>query len=278
MPPGTVNAVPVYDLSKRRRRGAVRPSPIFLAFVAVAVLAGWLCWSDNTPGSRTADFGVFMFVLAGWVVSLCLHEFGHAYTAYRAGDHSVEAAGYLTLNPFKYAHPVLSIVLPLFFIVQGGIGLPGGAVYLHRQAFRTKAMQSVAAAAGPLSNVVFAVVLLTVAHTHQNDPSHLRFWAALAFLGFLQVTAAVLNLLPIPGLDGYAIIEPYLDPATVQGAEKIKPWGMIGVIVLLQIHQVNVWFFDLVYRLYDLIGPQLGPYRLSDFGREFFSFWHKLPL
>ena len=38
--------------------------------------------------------------------------------------------------------------------------------------------------------------------------------ARLAFLGFLQVTAAVLNLLPVPGLDGYAIIEPYLDPET----------------------------------------------------------------
>ena len=72
-------------------------------------------------------------------MSLCLHEFAHAYAAYRAGDRSVEAAGYLTLNPFKYAHPLLSIVLPLLFIVQGGIGLPGGAVYLHPHAFRSKA-------------------------------------------------------------------------------------------------------------------------------------------
>jgi len=275
--PGTVNAVSAYDLSKRRR-GAVRPSPIFLAFLAAAAVAGGACWRDNTPGSRTADFAVFVFVLAGWVVSLCLHEFGHAYTAYRAGDHSVEAAGYLTLNPFKYAHPVLSIVLPLVFIVQGGIGLPGGAVYLHRHAFRSRAMQSLAAAAGPLSNVVFAVVLLTVAHGHTLDGPHGRFWAALAFLGFLQVTAAVLNLLPVPGLDGYAIIEPYLDPATVQGAEKLKPWGMIGVIVLLQIRQLNVWFFDLVNRIYDVIGPPAGPFRLSDFGHEFFKFWQKQPL
>lgn len=267
----------VFDLGNRRRR-AVRPSPVFLAFLAAALGAGWVCWTDNTARSRPADFAVFVFVLAGWVVSLCLHEFGHAYAAYRAGDHSVEAAGYLTLNPFKYAHPLLSIVLPLVFIVQGGIGLPGGAVYLHRHAFRSKAMQSVAAAAGPLSNVVFAVALLSVAHAHENDLAHLRFWGALAFLGFLQVTAAVLNLLPVPGLDGYAIIEPYLDPATVQGAEKIKPWGMIGVIVLLQVHQVNVWFFDLVDHLYDLVGPQLGANRLWAFGYEFFKFWQQQPL
>ncbi|MDT4959348.1 MAG: hypothetical protein QOD31_3147 [Pseudonocardiales bacterium] len=271
----TVKPVPVYDLSKRRR-SAVRPSPIFLAFVALAVVGGWLAWRDNTAGSRLADFGVFLMVVAGWVVSLCLHEFSHAYAAYRAGDRSVEAAGYLTLNPLKYAHPVLSMVIPLFFIIQGGIGLPGGAVYLHRHAFRSRAMQSVAAAAGPLSNVLFAVVTLVLVNAQlDSTTTHIRFWTGLAFFGFLQVTAAVLNLLPIPGLDGWAIIEPYLNPHTVQGAEAIKPWGMIGVIVLLQIQQLNTAFFDFVYRIYDISGVA----RLaSEYGHAFFKFWQKQPL
>jgi Zn-dependent protease len=259
-----------------RRRSAVRPSPIFLAFVALAVLGGVLAWRDNTAGSRLADFGVFLMVVAGWVVSLCLHEFSHAYAAYRAGDRSVEAAGYLTLNPLKYAHPVLSMVIPLFFIIQGGIGLPGGAVYLHRHAFRSRAMQSVAAAAGPLSNVLFAVVTLMLVNAQFNSgTAHGRFWAGLAFFGFLQVTAAVLNLLPIPGLDGWAIIEPYLNPHTVQGADAIKPWGMIGVIVLLQIQQLNTAFFDFVYRIYEVFGVPRG---VADAGHQLFKFWLSPPL
>jgi Zn-dependent protease len=271
----TVKPVPVYDLSKRRR-SAVRPSPIFLAFVALAVVGGWLAWRDNTAGSRLADFGVFLMVVAGWVVSLCLHEFSHAYAAYRAGDRSVEAAGYLTLNPLKYAHPVLSMVIPLFFIIQGGIGLPGGAVYLHRHAFRSRAMQSVAAAAGPLSNVLFAVVTLILVNAQlDSTTTHLRFWTGLAFFGFLQVTAAVLNLLPIPGLDGWAIIEPYLNPHTVQGAEAIKPWGMIGVIVLLQIRQLNTAFFNFVYRIYEVFGVPRG---VADAGHQLFKFWLSPPL
>ncbi|MEO6885626.1 MAG: site-2 protease family protein [Jatrophihabitantaceae bacterium] len=277
--------MPVYDLSKRRRNRAVRPHPIFLAFIAVTVLGGWLAWTKNLPGSRLGDFGVFVFVLGGWMVSLCLHEFCHAYAAYRAGDRSVEAAGYLTLNPLKYTHPVLSILLPLFFIVQGGIGLPGGAVYLHRHSFRSRAMQSVAAAAGPAANVVFGVVLIWTSSSHGIElltgdvgAQHARFWSGVAFLGWLQLTAAVLNLLPIPGLDGYAIIEPYLDPETVRMGEKVKPWGMLGVIVLLQVRQLNTWFFQIVNWLYDRGGASLGGFRLSDLGHEFFKFWSKSPL
>ncbi len=266
-----------YDLNRRRR--LVRPSPLFLAFAAVTVLGGVLAWFESGQGSRLGDLGVFVFVLGGWVVSVCFHEFAHAYAAYRAGDRSVESAGYLTLNPFKYAHPVLSIVLPLFFIVQGGIGLPGGAVYLHRHAFRSRAMQSLAAFVGPLTNLVLAAVLLVVARSHDTSAlavgGHPRFWGALAFLGFLQVTAAVLNLLPMPGLDGYAIIEPYLDPQTAGYGEKIKPWGFIIVIVLLQFSALNTAFFRLVLAIYDRFGAGRTLYEL---GRLFFQFWQKNPL
>ena len=274
----------VYDLG-RQRRARLRPSPLFLVFLALAVLGGLLAWTQQGGGSRLGDLGVFLFVLAGWVVTLCFHEFAHAYAAYRAGDHSVESAGYLTLNPFKYAHPLLSIVLPLFFIVQGGIGLPGGAVYLHRHAFRTKRARSVAAAVGPLTNVVFALVLLLLARSHGASAllyldgagagTHARFWGAVAFLGFLQVTAAVLNLLPIPGLDGWGILEPYLDPQTQQYGDRIKPWGMLGVIVLLQFATVRVPFFDLVEWLYDRTGAD-G--LLQSIGSTFFKFWLKSPL
>lgn len=272
------------------RRGAVgqrRPSPLFLAFVALTAAGGALAWFTTARGSVLGNVGVLLFVLGGWVVSVCFHEFAHAYAAYRAGDRSVEAAGYLTLNPFKYAHPVLSIVLPLFFIIQGGIGLPGGAVYLHRHAFRSRAMQSVAAAAGPLTNVVFGILLLLLAKAQLGDlvlylsggvspDNHARFWSGVAFLGFLQITAAVLNLLPIPGLDGYAIIEPYLDPQTQQYGDRVKPWGMLGVIVLLiAFMPLNNAFFDLVNYLSGLTGTNE---LLWQAGRTFFQFWEKPPL
>lgn len=273
----------IYDLG--RRRSAVRPSPLFLTVLAVTAIGAAIAYLADDWGSRWGDFGVFLFALGAWVTSVCFHEFAHAYAAYRAGDRSVEARGYLTLNPFKYAHPFLSIILPLVAIVGGGFALPGGAVYLHPHTFRTRAQRSLAAAAGPLTNVVFAVVLILVAQSMSPTgvfvalgapTDHLRFWSGVAFIGLLQLTAAVLNLLPVPGLDGYGIVEPYIDPQTQQVMNKVKPWGLLGVIVLLfYAPPLKEAFFRLVNALYRVIG---GDDALAGIGYQFFRWWTKTPL
>ncbi|MGL5445395.1 MAG: site-2 protease family protein, partial [[Mycobacterium] stephanolepidis] len=85
---------------------SVRPSPVFLALVALTVAGAMLAWLGGNSTEPLARGGVFVFVFTGWVVSLCLHEFGHAYTAWRFGD--TQARGYLTLNPLQYTDPVLS--------------------------------------------------------------------------------------------------------------------------------------------------------------------------
>lgn len=106
-----------------RRSRAVRPSPVFLLVIVLTAVGGAFAW-DAPLDSTRAKAGVFVFVVFGWVVTLCLHEFAHAYTAWRAGDREVELRGYLTLNPLKYSHPLLSIVLPMVFIALGGSACP----------------------------------------------------------------------------------------------------------------------------------------------------------
>ena len=112
----------------RPLRQSVRPSPIFLGIVALTLAGGGLAWFCGDAIEPLSYGAVFVLVVAGWLVSLCLHEFGHAYTAWKFGDHDIAVRGYLTLNPLKYSNPMLSLGLPLLFIALGGIGLPGGAV------------------------------------------------------------------------------------------------------------------------------------------------------
>ena len=145
------------------------PSPLFLGLIAVAAVSGWALWNLVGVDRSAADGGIvlglitFVFVAASWVITLCLHEFGHAIVAYRNGDLSVAHRGYLTLDPLRYTHALFSIVLPLLFVLLGGIGLPGGAVFIDRRALRTRFARTAVSAAGPLMNLAVAVVLLQFA-------------------------------------------------------------------------------------------------------------------
>ncbi len=104
----------------------------------------------------------FLIVIVGWIFSLCLHEFSHALVAYYGGDTSVREKGYLTFNPLKYTHPVYSLLLPMVFLLLGGIGLPGGAVYIEKWRLRSKRWESAVSLAGPTANLVLAVILAIV--------------------------------------------------------------------------------------------------------------------
>jgi Zn-dependent protease len=229
---------------------SVRPSPIFWAIVGLTALGGGLAYWDGAAVGSMAYLSVFVFVIAGWVVSLCLHEFGHAFTAWKFGDRDIEMRGYLDLDPRRYSHPVLSIVLPIAITAIGGIGLPGAAVYV-RTSFMTAKQRTLVSLAGPTANLLLAVLLLGVTSAF-FDPMHPVFWAGVAFLGFLQVTALLLNLLPIPGLDGYSALEPHLSPETQRALEQFKPYGFLLLFLLLLAPPLNLWFFGVVEWFYGL--------------------------
>lgn len=232
-------------------REAFRPSAVFLCVLALFVTSGVLTWQEY----GNATLNLILFVVAGWVVSLCLHEYAHAVIAYRAGDVQVAHRGYLTLNPLKYTHPVLSFVLPVLFILLGGIGLPGGAVWVDRHAIRGgRVMDSLISLAGPATNVLFTVLLVLPLTFVTDIDAHRQFWVAVVFLAFLQLTASVLNLMPIPGVDGGNVLYPWLSPQWRRGFDHVAPYGMLLLFALLWNPRVNQIFFGFVFTLGDLLG------------------------
>jgi Zn-dependent protease len=249
-------------------REAFRPSPLFLALVALFVAGGALSWT-GAAGRLPVD--VFVFVAAGWLVSLCLHEYAHALVAHRGGDASVADRGYLTLNPLRYSHPLLSIVLPLVIVVLGGIGLPGGAVWVDRHRLRGRWWNSLVSFAGPAVNVAFTVALAAPFAFGVDTAAHPRFWSGVAFLAFLQLTASILNLLPIPGVDGGNLVEPWLSARWRRGFATVAPFGMLLLFGLLTLELVNRVFFAVVFTLADLVGLPPAEYAR---GYDLFTFWN----
>jgi Zn-dependent protease len=260
----------------RAPRNAFVPSPVFVGIVALTVVAGWMTWSAF--GNVKVD--VFLLVICGWLLSLCLHEYAHAIVAFFSGDHEVAERGYLRLDPLKYTHPLLSIVLPIVAVVLGGIGLPGGAVWVNHEHIGSKVNLSLISAAGPLTNVVFALVLAVPflaglspqieGSTLIGDGAHLEFWAALALLAVLQITASVLNLVPVPGLDGGNILQPWLSPPYQRAYNLFAPYGFMLLFVLLWQSQINEVFFTLVYGIGDALGV---PPALAGEGFTLMRFW-----
>ncbi|MFT4044846.1 MAG: site-2 protease family protein [Gordonia sp. (in: high G+C Gram-positive bacteria)] len=259
---------------------AIRPGWPFALLIAGSGAGGWLCLTSEFGRNLTSIVGTVLLVISGWVISICLHEFGHAVAAFRFGDRTAELRGYLTLNPARYTHPGLSLGLPILIILLGGIGFPGGAVYLDERGM-TRSQRTIVSLAGPAANLVLGAVLLGVIRVCGPftatsagfliiDPTGLNLWAALAMLAFLQITAAVLNLIPVPGFDGYGAIEPYLAPQTRHSAAKIAPYGFLIVFALLFIPQLNAAFFDLIRWLFELSGLPSG---LATQGSNVFMFW-----
>ena len=255
------------DKALRRRpwpslRGVLGVSPFFLATVGVTAVSGALLWINVVP--RSVPVLTLVFVLGGWIISLCIHEFGHAFVAYLGGDRSVVGAGYLSLNPLRYQNLLMSLILPIVFLLLGGIALPGGAVYINHSALRTRAWSSAVSIAGPVGNLLCGLLIAGVfsiagpAGWITNATGY--FFAALAVLGFFMFLAVVLNLLPVPGLDGFGIIRPWLPNSVQYTAMRYSTIAIYGVFILLWfVAPVRSAFFQIVYQLASLanIDPAL---------------------
>jgi Zn-dependent protease len=211
----------------------------------------------------------FLVVLIGWVFSLTLHEFAHAFVAYRGGDWTVREKGYLTFNPLKYTHPIYSILLPLLFLVMGGIGLPGGAVYIENWRLYSRKWETAVSLAGPLSNLLVAIVLGIVLRFALVSTDGI--WPALSFLALLQVTATLFNLIPIPPFDGYGAIRPHLDEEL---REKMDRFGQASLIVVFLIFWYVPLISGLFWQLVGIVAQLLGiPLGLAGLGYDQFQFW-----
>ena len=160
------------------------------------------------------------------MVGITFHEFMHAYVADQLGDHRPRAMGRVSLNPTDHIDPIGAI----FFLIAGfGWGKP---VQVNPYALRPGRFgMAYVAAAGPLANLVVAsiaavafrgVVLSGVAGSPDDF-----VWQLLFAIVQFNVILGLFNLLPIPPLDGYNLVLPFLPPNIALQVQRYAPYGVI---------------------------------------------------
>ena len=240
------------------------PSPSVLVLNAAFLFcAVWMLYRPDQ-----ARYLVFPLVLTGFLIGLCLHEFGHAIVAYLCGDWSVRDKGYLTLDPLRYTDAAYSIVFPILIMAIGGIGLPGGAVYIDTRLLRRRLYGALVSAGGPLATALVLGLIVLALPPARIDPV---LYGAVSFLALLELTALLFNLIPCPGLDGWGIVEPFFPERVRQVGRRMAPIGpLILVVALIAIPEVNNSFWDAIYEACGRIG--VDP-RVASIGFGLFQFW-----
>jgi Zn-dependent protease len=214
----------------------------------------------------------FLLVTVLWVFSVCLHEFGHAIVAYHGGDHTVVEKGYLKMNPLHYAHPVYSLLMPVVFMMMGGIGLPGGAVYIETRLLRSRAWETAVALAGPAMNLILVLLISACFRIGllPDDPQS-ALSVSIAFLLQLELSSIVLCLLPIPPMDGFRALAPWLPEPTRASLFAMSSQGMwIIFLALWFIQPLNHAFWNLVFWASEMLGVDPG---MGFLGLRAFRFW-----
>jgi Zn-dependent protease len=209
-----------------------QPNP----FVGPGILLVWIALGAALVRAPSGLL-VFAFVMVGWILAVMAHEFSHAATAWLGGDHTVAEKGYLAFDPRRYGDLGVSLVIPLIALAMGGIGFPGGAVYLRNDLMRGPVWRAAAALAGPAATLVVLLALSVGLSFWRGwgveGEGAVMLFCALTMLAFLQATALILNLLPIPGLDGFGAIRPFLPASLTPHIRRAEGLAMVALLLLI---------------------------------------------
>jgi Zn-dependent protease len=148
------------------------------------------------------------------ILSLNVHEWAHAWSAYRLGDDTAFRMGRLTLNPVPHIDPIGTLLLPLFGVPFGWAKPVPVVPSRFRRDVNMNTGMMLTALAGPISNIVLALICGVIfGLLGRFAPEMLQNQGTVMLLQYaitLNIALAVFNMLPIPPLDGSRVVEGFL--------------------------------------------------------------------
>ncbi len=214
------------------------------------------------------DIGyVIRLIVAGAIpvlFAITLHEVAHGWVANQLGDSTAKMLGRLTVNPLKHIDPIGTVALPLGMLLMSmlTVGQPFAFGWAKPIPVNTRNLShprrdmAIVAVAGPLANLLMAlfwVLMIPVFLTVIPDANIADGFVTMAQIGLVfNLVLLVLNLLPLPPLDGGRVLAGLVPRNVADVLDKIEPYGFPILIVLL-----------LMGVLDQIIGPIIGTlYRL----------------
>ncbi len=174
------------------------------------------------------------------LLAVTLHEVAHGWMAKMYGDRTAEMLGRLSLNPIKHIDPIGTVLLPAFMAITTGFifGWAKPVPVAFNNLRNPKKDMAKVALAGPGANlimmilwVIFLKVALLLPATMSGLSIPLLYMACVGV--YINCILMVLNLLPLPPLDGGRILASYLPRPLAYKFSKIEPYGLIILIALL---------------------------------------------
>ena len=188
----------------------------------------------------SGDLPFIVIQVLALLFAVSCHESAHGWVAWKCGDPTAKDLGRISLNPLRHIDPVGSVLLPALLAFSGapvfGWARPVPIV-LARTRNRRRAHLLISAA-GPVSNLLLAIawalpaMALRPAAAGGALPPELLFYLAFSSV-LINVVLALFNLLPIPPLDGFGVVESLLPSSLEPAARGMRRYGMILLVVVI---------------------------------------------
>jgi Zn-dependent protease len=192
-----------------------------------------------------------LYYLPGLILGFTIHEFFHAYVAYKLGDPTAKEQGRISLNPLKHV-----TILGMALFIFAGFGYAKPVLFSPENLKNPRRDEVFIAVAGPLSNFILGIILISLFKVFRNLPlntyisiplhfynTYLKYILYFLFFGaYLNFSMCIFNMLPIPPLDGSHVLLSFLN---ISGSIKnniFKSGGTIlfAIIMAGRVLEINI--------------------------------------